>query len=167
MPGLGVRLHSLHANARLARSATRVIGAGGAVSVQAHRPCRQLPLAGVWVELSLFACTTGGVTYAAAFADIGQPQLVGQALAELAAAAARNIGAEGPHAVAPLRVEGMTPNPQTGRHAFAGRLSDNRRVEEQVAVFARGTRVFQATMVGAKLDVQTVETFFGALRLPA
>jgi len=128
---------------------------------------RQLPLAGVRVELSLFACTTDGVTYAAAFADIGQPQLVGQALAELAAAAARNIGAEGPHAVAPLRVEGMTPNPQTGRQAFAGQLSDNRRVEEQVAVFARGTRVFQATMVGAKLDVRTVEVFFGALRLPA
>ncbi len=127
---------------------------------------RQLRIVGVTVEMSLFSCSAGGATYAVAFADIGQPQLIGQALDELAAAAARNIGAMGSHAIAPSHIEGMTPNPHTGRQAFAGQLGDGRRVEEQVAVFSRGMRVFQATMVGEKLDVQAVETFFGALRLP-
>ncbi len=127
---------------------------------------RQLPLAGVRVEMSLFACSAGGATYAVSFADVGQPQLVGPVLDELAAAAARNIGAKGSHAASPLRIEGMTPHPQAGRQAFAGQLSDGQRVVEQVAVFARGTRVFQATMLGARLDVEAVEAFFGALRLP-
>ena len=128
---------------------------------------RKLTLAGEVVEMTLYACTAGGATYAVGFADVGQPQRVGRALAELSAAAARNIGAAGLPAAAPLRVEGTTPNPQAGRLSLAGRLADGQRVEEQVAVFARGTRVFQATMVGAKLDAEAVEAFFGALRLPA
>lgn len=126
---------------------------------------RRLPLVGVSVEMSLFACSVGGVTYALGFADVGEPQRVGPALAELAAAAARNVGAEGSHITLPLRIDGMTPQPQATRQVFAGRLGDGQRVEEQVAVFARGTRVFQATVVGAQLDLQAVETFFGALRL--
>lgn len=127
---------------------------------------RQLTLAGEAVEMTLYACTAGGATYAVGFADVGQLQRVERALAELSAAAARNIGAAGLPAVAPLRVEGMTPHPQAGRQSLAGQLADGQRVEEQVAVFARGTRVFQATMVGAKLDAEAVESFFGALRLP-
>jgi hypothetical protein len=127
---------------------------------------RQLRLAGSTVEMTLYACSAAGTTYAVGFADVGQPQLVGPALVELSAAAARNIDALGSQAMAPLRIEGMTPNPQASRQAFAGRLRDGQSVEEQVAVFARGTTVFQATMVGPKLATDTVETFFGALRLP-
>lgn len=140
--------------------------------LEALFPCRpasdarKLTLAGQAVEMTLYACMAGGATYAVGFADVGQPLRVEPALAELSAAAARNIGAAGAHAVAPLRVEGMTPNPQAGRLALAGQLADGQRVEEQVAVFARGTRVFQATMVGAKLEAEAVEAFFGALRLP-
>jgi hypothetical protein len=125
---------------------------------------RRLVLTGVTVEMTLYACTAGDSTFAVGFADVGEPQRVGPALAQLWAAAAHNIGSSGSHAVAPLKVAGMTPQPQAGRQAFAGKLGDGQSVEEQVAVFARGTRVFQATMVGPKLDVQAVETFFGALR---
>ena len=126
---------------------------------------RQLRLVGATVEMSLFACSAADTTYAVAFADIAQPQLVGQALDEFAAAAARNIGAVQAPVITPLRIQGMTPNPSARRESFKGQLSDGRRVQEEVAVFARGTRVFQATMVGKKLDVEAVETFFGALRL--
>jgi len=125
---------------------------------------RRLPLGGSAVEMTLHACTAGGTTFALGHADVGELRRVEVALAELWAAAARNIGAAGAHAAAPLRIEGMTPQPQAGRQAFAGQLGDGRRVEEQVAVFARGTRVFQASMVGATLDAEAVETFFGALR---
>ena len=127
---------------------------------------RHLVLAGAATEMTLYACSAGGATYAVGFADVGQPQRVERALAELSAAAARNIGSMGAPVVTPLRVEGMTPNPQALRQALAGQLGDGRQVEEQVGVFAHGTRVFQATMVGAKLHRDAVEAFFGALRLP-
>jgi len=127
---------------------------------------RQLVLAGAAVEMALFACAAGGATYAVGVADMGQPQRVEHALVELVAAAARNIGAAAAPSATPVRVEGMTPNPQALRHAFAGRLGNGQPVHETVAVFARGTRVFQATVVGARLDGDAVETFFGALRLP-
>ena len=126
---------------------------------------RRLVLAGSAVEMTLYACSAGGATYAVGFADVERPQQVEPALAALWAASARNIGSKGAHAAAPLRVEGMTPHPQAGRQAFAGTLSDGRPVEEQVAVFARGTRVFQATIVGAQPGVEAVEMFFGALRV--
>jgi hypothetical protein len=139
--------------------------------MQALFPCkpaahaRQVALAAVTVEMTLYACSAGGATYAVGFADIGDLQRVEPALAQLWASAARNIEAKGAHAIAPLRIEGMTPHAQTGRQAFTGRLSDGQQVQEQAAVFAHGTRVYQVTMVGPKLDVDAVETFFGALRL--
>jgi hypothetical protein len=139
--------------------------------LQALFPCkpdghaRHLALAGAAVELTLFACTAGGSTYAVAFADLGQPQLVEPALAELMAAAARNIDAKGTPVIVPLHVAGMTPNFRAGQQAFSGRLADGLAIEEEVAVFARGTRVYQATMVGARLEAQAIEMFFGALRL--
>jgi hypothetical protein len=126
---------------------------------------RRLTLAGVPVEMSLFACSAGEATYAVGFADVGQPALVGRALDELALAAARNIGASGPLASAPVTVQGATPQPQARRLMFAGQLPDGRRVDEQVAVFARGARIYQATAVGARLDVDAAESFIGSLRL--
>jgi hypothetical protein len=47
-----------------------------------------------------------------------------------------------------------------------GRLPDGRPVLERVAMFSKGTRVYQATMFGAALDAEASETFFGGLRLP-
>ena len=126
---------------------------------------RQVSLAGIAVEMSLYACAAGGATYALGMADIGQPQLVGRALEGLAAAAARNIASSGPQSIAAIHVAGMTPQPQAARWALSGQLSDGRRVQEHVAVFAHGTRVYQATVVGGHLDVEAVESFLGSLRL--
>ena len=38
---------------------------------------------------------------------------------------------------------------------------------EQVAVFARGTQVFQATVLGERMDAEAADTFFGSLRFRA
>ena len=127
---------------------------------------RRLNLVGESVEMTLYTCSAAGATYAIAFADVGQPHLVGLALDDLALAAARNIGAGVVHTTAPLRMQGMTPNARARRSTFAGQLGDGRPVREQVAVFSRGLRVFQATVVGERLDADAVEMFFGALRLP-
>jgi hypothetical protein len=127
---------------------------------------RKLMLAGAPVEMTLYACAAGGTTWALGFAEVGDPARVAPALAELAAAATRNVGAAGATGRA-LDVPGMTPNPQAQRLAFAGERPDGSAVQTHVAVFSKGTRVFQATAIGASPASDAVETFFGALRLPS
>lgn len=130
------------------------------------RQVRRLPLAGTVVEMSLWACSAAGATYAVGYADVGEVERVARALDELAASAARNIGSVDVPGAGPLRVVGMTPNSQARRQTLTGQLADGLPVHETVAVFARGARIYQATIVGARLDVEAVEVYFGALRLP-
>ena len=63
-----------------------------------------------------------------------------------------------------LRVEGATPNPASQRVQWQGRLPDGRAVSGQSAVFAKGTRVFQASVVADKPAAEAMETFFASLR---
>jgi hypothetical protein len=125
---------------------------------------RKVRLAGPPVPLSLHACSADGLTFALAFADVGDPARVAAALAELQAAALANVGAGKPQPLA-LTVPGATPNPASARLRLAGQLPDGKAVEEQVAVFSLGTRVFQATVVGPQLPAEVVDTFFRGLRL--
>ena len=124
---------------------------------------RRLVLAGSEVEMSMLACTGDSVVFAVASADVVQPGRVGMAMAELHAAAARNLGAA-PQGLGAFQMPGSTPNAQAGITSFTGLLGDGRRVEEKVAVFARGTRVYQATIVGPAVEVEASEAFFGGLR---
>lgn len=126
---------------------------------------RRIVLADTPVEMTIFACSAGGSTYAVGFADLGQVQQVERGLAALAQAAARNIGSTLAADATQARVPGMTPNLQARRLSLVGQLADGRAVQAQVAVFSRGTRVYQATIVGAQLHADAVDSFFGALRL--
>ncbi len=138
----------------------------GVVALMPCRPStfeRQVRLAGREVALGLQACNAGGVTWALAWADMVDPALVSPALRELTASARANVGG----AVArsqPFAPAGATPNPASLREAIAGKLPDGKAIEEQVAVFSVGTRVFQATVVAPRLDADHVDTFFGGLR---
>ncbi len=125
---------------------------------------RQLLLSGRSVKLSLHACSAGGHTWALAFADVVDPAQVGAALTELRAAAANNLGAMAMQPLA-LAVPGATPYVASERVLIGGHLPNGQPVQEQVAVFAFGTRVFQATVLAEALNSEAVETFFGALRL--
>ncbi len=125
---------------------------------------REVQLAGGPVRLLLNACSAGGQTWALAAADMADPALVTPALAMLRTSALANLGADAPAALA-LQVPGATPNPESGRVAASGRLPDGAAVQAQVAVFAHGTWVFQATVLGASLPAEGVQTFFGSLRL--
>ncbi|MBA4177547.1 MAG: hypothetical protein C0505_13480 [Leptothrix sp. (in: Bacteria)] len=125
---------------------------------------RDVPLAGVHVNLALHACAAGGQTWGLAVADVGDPGLVGPALAELTAAAAANLGASAGQALT-LRVPGATPNDASVRRRLAGRLPDGRSVQMQVAVFAHGTQVFQATVLGDAVADGAAESFFSSLRI--
>jgi hypothetical protein len=125
---------------------------------------RTLVLAGAPVRLSLLACTAEGQTWGLAHADVADPARVGAALAELRQAAAANV-AGGTAEPVPLLVPGATPQAASLRVRFDGRLPDGRSVQVQVAVFAQGTRVFQATALGERLAAEASETFFGSVRL--
>lgn len=143
----------------------RPSGAG----IVAMLPCkpstfeRQVQLAGRKVQLGLHACTAGSATWALAWADVGDPAVVTEALRELQSSARANVGAQ-PGRSLPLAPPGATPNPAMAREAITGRLPDGKAVEEQVGVFTRGTHVFQATVVAPRIDGEAADTFFAALR---
>lgn len=124
---------------------------------------RRVVLGPETVRLELHACTAGGVTWAVAFADTENPARVGPALEALQAAAAHNLSAS-PAQPLTLKVEGATPNPASQRVQWHGHMPDGRAVVEQVAVFAKGTRVFQAIALGEQLEAESTQSFFGSLR---
>jgi hypothetical protein len=126
---------------------------------------RRVAIAGESLRMSMFACSAGETVYALSFADVKDPSRVGAALDELARAAQMNLQSPGGAASEPLKVAGMTPHSQTAQWRLAGRLPDGRVVQERVALFSHGTRVYQATMLGAALDAEAQDAFFGALRV--
>ena len=138
--------------------------------LQLSMPCkpslqqRKVQLAGHAVVLSLHACTADDQTWALAFADFADPARIGPALSELRASAAANLDASQVEGL-PLKVSGATPNPASERVALKGRLPNGKAVQEQVAVFAYGTRVYQATVIGATVSAEAAENFLTSLRV--
>jgi hypothetical protein len=126
---------------------------------------RRVALAGPPVELAVFVCKTSDVTYALSHADVADPARVSAALQALRASAVANIGGR-VASERSIQVEGMTPHPDARLLELAGKLPGGEAVQERVALFSKGTRVFQATMFGASLDAEASETFFSGLRLP-
>ncbi len=127
---------------------------------------RTVTLADAGVRMTLVACRVADATYALATADVVDPARVAPALASLRAAIAENLAARQVVRGA-LQVPGMTPNPRAERVLFDGRLPEAEAVTLEAGFFAKGTRVFQATVMGARLDEESVSTFFDSLKLPA
>lgn len=139
--------------------------------VEALFPCKPLthartvPLAGQPTRMMLHACSTGGLTFALTYADLQDPARVTPALGELRAAAASNLdGTE--VVVGAMQAPGMTPNPQALRLEVRGRRPDGSALAQQAALFTKGTRVYQASVIGTRLPQEAVDTFFTGLRLP-
>lgn len=139
--------------------------------LQATMPCRpdqqqrQVALAGFSVALSLVVCSAGGHSFALASADMADPARVAPALQALLLAAQANVQGQ-VLAEQPAAVPGMTPHPGALRRQLSGQMPDGRAVREQVQVFARGLRVFQATVVGPQAGPAQAEPFFEAIELP-
>jgi hypothetical protein len=139
----------------------------GAVALFPCKPqsqSRQVRLASTQVQMVLFACSAGEATWALAFADLGDPSRVTAALDELRDSAIANLGAT-VASERPSSVAGATPNPSSRRLQLHGKLSDGRTVVERLAVFAKGTRVFQATVLGERVEQDPAENFFASLKL--
>ena len=124
---------------------------------------RHAVLAGTQVRMTLLACDAEGVSFGLLHGDLGDPVLVAPALEEMAAALAANLQAQEVRS-APLQVAGMTPGSAARRIGLGGSLPDGTPMREQAALVARGTRVYQASVLGARLDA-AADVFIDSLRL--
>ncbi len=135
-------------------------------------PCRPssmarvVPLAGAAVPMRLHSCTAAGTTFSFAVAEVGTAGRVPPVLAALRAQAAANVSGKAT-ALPPPTVDGATPNPESGWLRIDGTLPDGRAVVEHAAFLVRGTRVYQATVIGAGAPVgqEALDNFFAAIRL--
>lgn len=125
---------------------------------------RRIPLAGQAVALRMLSCSADDHVFAVASADVGDPAQVAPALQALAAAARANVRAVVVDERA-AAVPGMTPQADARRWRLRGQLPDGRAVAEQLQVFAHGTRVFQASVIGPAADDARAAPFFDALRV--
>lgn len=139
-------------------------------SLSAALPCRPataertVPLAGAPLTLVLWSCSADEHLFAIASADVADPARVGPALRELAGAARANITAQ-VESDQPAQVRGMTPHVLARQQRLSGRRPDGQAVREQVLVFAFGTRVYQATVLGPQADDVRVRPLVEALEV--
>lgn len=143
----------------------RAEGSGIAASFpcKPDRHARDVRLAGADLRLDMLVCRAGETTFALAFAVVADPARVTATLAELRAVAAANLGAPAASAAA-LQVPGMTPNEQASRLVLFGRAPDGAVLQEQLAVFTRGLRIYQATVLGTHPPPGAADAFFAGLR---
>ncbi len=146
---------------RQVRSADGAVGALFPCKPQLHE--RRVVLAGQPVKLALLACEAGGQTWGLAEADLADPTRLAPVLDALAQSAGDNLGAAAP-VVEPLQVPGATPHAGSRRLRLDGRRPDGRAVRMQLAVFVRGTHVYQASVLGEQLPAEAAQTFFDSLR---
>jgi hypothetical protein len=142
------------------------VGAAESVALFPCKPAahaRELLLAGQAVKLTLHACQAADATWGLAWADVGDPSRVAAALQALQEGVRANLG-DAKVQVRQHTVKGQTPHPASGRWSLDGRYPDGKPVSGQVAVFSRGTVVFQATVLGVPSDSEGADTYFAALR---
>ena len=125
---------------------------------------RRIDLAGTSVAMRMLSCSADDHVFAVASADVGDPARVAPALQALTAAARANVRAS-VVGEQPAAVPGMTPQDQARRWRLRGQLPDARPVAEQLQVFAHGTRVFQASVIGPAADDARAAPLFDALRI--
>jgi hypothetical protein len=130
------------------------------------RHSRSVALATQTVRMEMLVCSAGDVTFALSFADLSDPGQVGATLSELQALAASNLGAARADRI-DLAVPGMTPSPNAARLRLEAMQANGASLQEQATFFAKGLRVYQATVLGKEVPAEAADTFFAGLRLPS
>lgn len=140
---------------------------GALVSMFPCRPqhqARATELAGMHVPMQLYVCSSGQETWAIAVLDVAQPDQVAPALQALRRAALANLSATLIR-TSPLQVPGMTPNPNAALESLQGVSPQGAPIQVTAAFFARGLRVYQATVFGQQVGAEASEMFFSGLKL--
>lgn len=144
--------------------------------LQAQLPCkpeqaqRDVPLGGQPTALHMLSCQAGDLTFALAWADVGQPAAVAAALAAWRAASLQSLrtpeaGVAAPDAATPAWAPSVPGADVVLGVQVQGLDHRQQPVTARSAYFARGQQVFQAAVYGQRLDAEAVDTFFSGLRL--
>jgi hypothetical protein len=137
--------------------------------VEAMFPCRPASVARDVVlpsgraAMRIYACAADGMTFALGSLALHDVRDAASTLGFLHEAAARNLGASQVSAQ-PFEVPGMTPNARAGHAMLAGRRPDGSAVTEHLLLFARGARLYQASVVGSAPSDGAVSAFFAGLK---
>lgn len=128
------------------------------------RLSRPMELGGAKVQVELLACVTDGSTWGLTSADVGDASRVGPALAQMRAARTANLsGSE--LAASAAAVPGMTAASDAVALRLAGRRPDGQPVSEESVLFAVGTRVFHAAVLGSDPGADAKSNFFSNLKV--
>ena len=136
--------------------------------LRAELPCRPgrferaLVVADTPLKLFMLSCEAGGVTYGVASADVGDPARVEPVLEGLAEAARRSLHRPRGDFVA-FDLPGATPFRGNAGARLLGGRPDGSNVEESLRLFARGTRIYQASAIGPALPAGAVAPFESGL----
>lgn len=128
---------------------------------------RELALAGGTVKWTLHACRAADISWALAWGDVHDPARVAAALRGLRASTQANLSASSMQPRS-LSVAGATPQPDGGRWSLVGQALDGRALQAELALFSRGTVLFQATAMGPASSgpfADAAGTFLDSLRL--
>jgi hypothetical protein len=142
------------------------------LDIEAMFPCRPATLSREVIlpqgrsEMTMHACAASGNTFAVGALKLDDVRDVGVTLVSLREAASRNVSARpGGVRSLDLDVPGMTPHAEAARLVLTGHRPDGSEVTEYLAVFTRGTRVYQAIVVGDRPDPEVASVFFAGLKL--
>ncbi|WP_226491003.1 hypothetical protein [Hydrogenophaga taeniospiralis] len=129
---------------------------------------RPVPLGGAPTELHMHSCDTGGLTFAVAWADVGEQARVPEALARWRVATLASMRVDPALAGAPqTQWSAPVPGAERAQGLVAGGTGhDGRAVQARALYFARGAQVYQAAVYGPALPDAVVSIFFDGLRLP-
>jgi hypothetical protein len=139
------------------------------VGLRLSFPCRpdrhaRNVVAGAATQIEMLACSVGDTTFALTFARLSDPAAVATTLGEWRAAALANLGGATATPL-PLQLGGATPNAQAAMLVLRGRRPDGSAVLQQAAFFAKGLRVYQASVIGSELPAEATQTFFVGLKV--
>jgi hypothetical protein len=128
---------------------------------------RNLELAGLALAPSLHACESDGTTYAVMAMDVRDPAAVDSVLKALRDTSLAKLGSPqaAPAARAGWQVPGMTPQAASGWWALTYARAGEAPLRMGTALFAKGTWVVQASVIGPPAAHDRVsEPFFEGLR---
>lgn len=135
----------------------------------AQLPCRpgrfqrDVVVAGAALKLFMLSCEAGGVTYGVATAEVGDARQVEPVLAGLAESARRALR-EPRGGFGAFDLDGATPFRGNASGHLQGLRPDGATVDESLRVFARGTRVYEASAIGPALPPAALAPFEDGLR---
>ena len=127
---------------------------------------RVVPFAGKPTALSMLGCDAGGVTFAVAVVDLGNPGEASNAAAILAqwqSLTLANMKA-GAAQVSPLPLPGTAMAQPAVLVKAQGQRADGTAVTGQAAYFAHGSQLFQVVMYAGKVPPEVAETYFSSLK---